>query len=190
MLARDVALGALYGCDQAQAILDVCAELRVPAKLARSEFVSERLPFEERFELAYVFSVFTHLSERSHEAALRALHGALTPGGILVATIRRPAFLYANELIAPAREDVRRDRSLLSRSSYLFVLYMAIKQHPQYSGGGEIEYGETIVLLAYVRERWTALFELLDICLQLEDAPGDVDAQTSALSRGTGTFST
>jgi SAM-dependent methyltransferase len=169
MFARDVAPGGLYGCDPTQAILDVCAELRVPATLARSEFVPERLPFDQRFDLAYAFSVFTHLSERSHQACLQALHDALEPGGILVVTIRPPAFLYANELIAPAREQVRRDSELLSRASYLFVPHMAIEQHPQYSGGGEIDYGETIVTLAYVRERWSELFELLDVRVQLED---------------------
>jgi SAM-dependent methyltransferase len=169
MLARDVGPGALYGCDPTQAILDVCAELRVPATLARSEFVPERLPFDRRFDLAYAFSVFTHLSERSHQACLRALHDALEPGGILVVTIRPPAFLYANELIAPAREQLRRDPALLEKATYLFVPHMAIEQHPQYSGGGEIEYGETIITLAYVRERWTELFELLDVRVQLED---------------------
>jgi len=169
MFARDVAPGALYGCDPAQTILDVCTQLRVPATLARSEFVPERLPFERRFDLAYAFSVFTHLSERSHRACLTALHDALEPGGILVVTIRPPAFIYANELIAPAREHLRRDPELLSRASYLFVPHMAIEQHPQYSAGGEMDYGETIVTLTYVREHWTELFELLHVRIQLED---------------------
>jgi len=169
MLARDVEPGALYGCDPTQAILGVCEELGVPATFARSEFVPARLPFDRRFELAYAFSVFTHLSERSHRACLQALHDALEPGGILIVTVRPPAFLYANELIAPAREQVRRDPELIARASYLFVPHMAIEQHPQYSGGGEIEYGETVVTLAYVREQWTQLFELLDVRVQLED---------------------
>jgi hypothetical protein len=32
--------------------------------------------------------------------------------------------------------------------------------HPQY-GGGEMTYGETVVTLPYVRERWAPAFELL-----------------------------
>ncbi len=169
MLARDVRPDSLFGCDPAQSILDVCAQLRVPANVARSQFVPERLPFAERFDLAYAFSVFTHLSERAHQAALRALHDALSPGGILVATIRPPAFLYVHELMAPARDRVRHDPALLSGASYIFVPHMAVEQHPQYSGEGEIEYGETIVTLAYVREHWTPPFELLDVRVQLED---------------------
>jgi hypothetical protein len=43
-LARDVAPGSLYGCDPVQGILDVCRDTRVPAVLARSEFVPDRLP--------------------------------------------------------------------------------------------------------------------------------------------------
>src|SRR3954447_16617040 len=45
-LAPDVDPGGLHGCDPVQMILDVCRQTRVPATLARSEFVPERLPFE------------------------------------------------------------------------------------------------------------------------------------------------
>jgi hypothetical protein len=43
-LARDVEPGFLYGCDPVEAILDVCRENGVPAKLARTDFLPERLP--------------------------------------------------------------------------------------------------------------------------------------------------
>ena len=92
-LARDVDPGDLYGCDPVEGILDVCRTTRVPANLARSEFVPERLPFDGPFDLAYAFSVFTHLSERAHERCLRALHAALRPGGVLVVTVRPLEYL-------------------------------------------------------------------------------------------------
>lgn len=78
--ARDVEPGNLFGCDPAPAILEVCERSRIPAALARSEFVPDALPFEHRFDLAYAFSVFTHLSESAHDASLRALHRAIAPG--------------------------------------------------------------------------------------------------------------
>ena len=80
MLARDVAPGNLFGCDPAQGILDVCRADRVPAELARSDFLPQRVPFDGPFDLAFAFSVFTHLSERAAEASLDALHAALAPG--------------------------------------------------------------------------------------------------------------
>jgi trans-aconitate methyltransferase len=79
-LARDLRPGRLYGCDPVEDILDVCRRSGVPATLARSDFLPDRLPFEEQFDLVFAFSVFTHLSEAAHERCLRALHRAISPG--------------------------------------------------------------------------------------------------------------
>jgi SAM-dependent methyltransferase len=140
MLARDVAPGRLYGCDPEQAILDVCRDTGVPARLARSEFLPERLPFDGPFDLAYAFSVFTHLSEAAHLRALDALHAAMAPGALLVVTVRPPAYMPGGE--AP----------------YAFVPH-----------GGTETYGETVVSLPYVRERWSDRFALLDVDILLDD---------------------
>ena len=136
MLARDVAPGRLFGCDPAQGILDTCLADRVPARFARSEFLPDRVPFAERFDLAFAFSVFTHLSEPAAERALDALHAALVPGGILVVTVRPPSYLAG------------------PRDGYRFVPHPADPGHPQW-GGGEMTYGEAVIPLAYVRERWS-----------------------------------
>jgi SAM-dependent methyltransferase len=160
-LARDVDPGGLNGCDPAPTILDVCRETRVPAILARTDFVPESLPFDAPFDLAFAFSVFTHLSEAAHEASLRALHDALRPGAILVVTIRPPAYLHVSPLLQPtalAPDEAR----------YLFVAHEAQDSHPQYAGG-EMTYGETVITLPYVRERWAPLFELVAVDLLIDD---------------------
>lgn len=161
-LARDVAPGNLYGCDPVESILDVCRETRVPATLARSEFVPDRVPFAGRFDLAFAFSVFTHLSEPAHAACLDALHAALRPGAILVVTVRPPDYLRLSDLMAPVA-GVR-----LDGPAYVFVPHPAEATHPQY-GGGEMTYGETVITLPYVRERWAPRFELLEADLLLDD---------------------
>jgi SAM-dependent methyltransferase len=150
MLARDVAPGSLFGCDPSQAILDVCAENGVPAELARSDFLPDRIPFDGAFDLALAFSVFTHLSEPAHQRCLDALHAALAPGGILVVTVRPSAYMP---------HDPR---------PYAFTPHAADPNHPQYRGG-EMTYGETVVTLPYVRERWSDRFALLDVDLLLGD---------------------
>ena len=153
-LARDVAPGNLYACDPVQGILDLCRDTRVPAVLARSEFVPDGLPFDERFDLAYAFSVFTHLSERAHDRCLTALHAGLEPGGILVVTVRPLEYLRfdaAMHYLADARGDEAR---------YLFAPHAADPAHPQYDGG-EMTYGEAVITPAYVRARWSDRFELL-----------------------------
>jgi SAM-dependent methyltransferase len=161
-LARDVAPGSLYGCDPVAGILDVCRDTRVPAVFARSEFVPDRLPFDERFDLAYAFSVFTHLSERAHDRCLTALHAALEPGGILVVTVRPLEYLRFNAALhglADARTDEPR---------HLFAPHPADPAHPQYDGG-EMTYGEAVITPAYVRERWSDRFELLHTDILIAD---------------------
>jgi SAM-dependent methyltransferase len=168
-LARDVEPGRLYGCDPVEQILDVCRDSRVPATLARSEFLPERLPFEEPFDLAFAFSVFTHLSEVSHQRSLGALHGSLRTGGILVVTVRPPDYLRLSPLMRPALDSLGRDPSAsVDEPRYLFVPHAAQDSHPQY-GGGEMTYGETVITLPYIRERWSPLFELVDVDLLIGD---------------------
>jgi len=160
-LARDVAPGRLHGCDPVASILDVCRETRVPAQLARSAFVPDRLPFTERFDVAFAFSVFTHVSEPAHERCLAALHAGLRPDGVLVLTIRPPEYLRFCAAMHPLLAALEPEAHAgLAEPRYLFVPHPADAGHPQF-GGGEMTYGETVITLPYVRERWAPAFELL-----------------------------
>jgi SAM-dependent methyltransferase len=168
-LARDVEPGRLYGCDPVEQILDVCRETGVPATLARSDFLPERLPFEERFDLAFSFSVFTHISDAAHQSCLRALHQGLRPGGILVVTVRPPEYLRFCERMHPVLEALGPDYlARLEEPRYLFVPHPAEPSHLQYAGG-EMTYGETVITLPYIRDRWSPMFELLEVDLLLDD---------------------
>ncbi len=167
--ARDVAPGYLFGCDPVQAILDVCERSRVPADLRRCEFVPDALPFDEPFDLAYAFSVFTHLSEAAHAASLRALHGAIAPGGLLLLTIRPPEYLHLSPLLAPALASLGpRPLERLHGAAYLFAPHGGQPLGAE-APGGEITYGETVITLPYVRENWQEQFELLGVDLLLGD---------------------
>ena len=169
MLARDVLPGRLFGCDPAQPILDLAQRNRVAATFARSDHIPARVPFDERFGLAFAFSVFTHLSERAHAASLRALHAALEPAGILIVTIRPPEYLWVSELLAPALDELGpQPRERLGEPLYLFAAHEALPLTPR-EDGQELSYGETVVTLAYVRERWADLFELLAVDILLGD---------------------
>lgn len=168
MLARDVDPGNLFGCDPVESILEVCRENGVPAQLARSEFLPEEVPFDTRFDLAFSFSVFTHISERAHLASLEAIHDALAPGGVFVATIRPPSYLDFNPLMKPALDSLPEDReAALAEPRYLFVPHDP-EGHPQ-SGGEQMDYGETVITLPYVRSNWSRWFDLLDVALMTGD---------------------
>jgi SAM-dependent methyltransferase len=169
LLARDVIPGNLFGCDPVEPILDVCRSCRVPAELVRCDFVPERLPFAQPFDLIYAFSVFTHLSERAHHACLRALHAALAPGGLLVVTVRPPAYLRQSDLLAPALSSLGDDPA--ARLGDPLYLFAAHEGQPLGADrvDGEVTYGETVVTPAYIRRHWTDLFELATFALLLSD---------------------
>ena len=153
MLARDVTPGQPVRVrPRRRASSTSAATDRVPAELARSDFLPQRVPFDGPFDLAFAFSVFTHLSERAADACLDALHAALAPGGILVLTVRPPSYLEGGRL----------------RALFTFVPHAAEPSHPQW-GGGEMTYGETVIPLAYVRERWSDRFALLEAGILLGD---------------------
>lgn len=167
--ARDVAPGSLCGCDPVQSILDVCEETRVPADLRICDFVPERLPFEEGFDLVFSFSVLTHISEAAHLSVLRAIHASLKPGGILVVTIRPPAYLALSDLMHPALRDLGADPlAALASPRHIFVPHPADSSHPQFHGE-DMSYGEAVISLPYVRERWSNLYELLDVSMLTGD---------------------
>jgi SAM-dependent methyltransferase len=168
-LARDVPAGHLYGCDPVEHILTVCRDNRVPATLALSDFVPQRLPFDEHFDLVYAFSVFTHLSEPAHLACLGALHDSLRPGGILVVTVRPVDYVRLSPALQPlARGLGRSEGQLFGEPHYLFVPHPAEPSHLQYEGG-EMTYGETVITLPYIRERWSERFDLLGVDILVED---------------------
>jgi SAM-dependent methyltransferase len=165
---RDVTPGSLYACDPVEEILEVCRRTRVPTNLARSDFLPERVPFDQAFDLVFAFSVFTHLSEAAHERSLAAIHAGMRPGGILIVTIRPPAYLRHTPMMAAALESLGPDPAAAVKSPrYLFLPHLT-PGHAQYAGG-EMTYGEAVITMPYVRERWTPHFEVLDVSLLASD---------------------
>jgi SAM-dependent methyltransferase len=166
--ARDVPPGSLIGCDPVESILDVSRRSRVPAELHRSDFVPTKLPVSG-IDVAFSFSVFTHLSEAAAASCLDALHDALNPGGLLILTIRPPDYLSLDEKMHAARDALGADPlAAMSEPRFVFAPHAVDDAHPQHQGE-EMTYGDSVVSLAYVRERWTERFELIDVKVILED---------------------
>ena len=91
------------------------------------------------------------------------------PAAILVVTIRPPAYLHESPLMAAVRD--RAGRPVRLRAARGRPLPPAVR------GRREMNYGETVITLPYVRERWARWFELLHVDLLLErPPPGRADA--------------
>ncbi|MGK2933485.1 MAG: class I SAM-dependent methyltransferase, partial [Solirubrobacterales bacterium] len=164
MFAKDLEPGLLHGCDPAQSILDVIRQSGVPAKLELSEFLPESLPFEEKFDLVFSFSVFTHISETAATRSLEAIHRSLNDDGLFVLTIRPPSYIDFNPLMQPAVDRLGADRLRVLRDPHYVFVPHETEGHPQF-GGEEMHYGEAVITLPYVKKNWTSMFDLLDVSI-------------------------
>lgn len=79
----------IWGVDAWDSSLRLSRESGVLANLHKSDVTPLRLPTGgQRFDFAYAFSVFTHLSPGTAVAALAAIRASMNHGGIFVATTR------------------------------------------------------------------------------------------------------
>ena len=147
----------------------MCRDTGVPAELAKTEFLPERLPYDEPFDLAYSFSVFTHISERAADTCLKAIHAVLRPGRRARAhrpPARVPRVQPAHARRAPGLRPQPARR--MAEAHYLFAPHAAEESHLQYEGG-EMTYGETVITLPFLRERWGSLFDVVDSTVLIGD---------------------
>lgn len=79
----------IWGVDAWDMSLETCREARLLGNFAKSDDFPTELPVAKAaFDLAFAFSIFTHLSPRAAEACLAAVRGHLKPGGLFIATVR------------------------------------------------------------------------------------------------------
>ncbi|MCL3816994.1 class I SAM-dependent methyltransferase [Aeromicrobium wangtongii] len=91
----------LWGVDAWDRSLQHCRDVGLPANLRQSEVFPVALPVGgTTFDLAYAFSVFTHLSPRAAEAVLDAVRKSMKPGGLFIVTVRPIEFW---KHLAPAK---------------------------------------------------------------------------------------
>jgi SAM-dependent methyltransferase len=156
LFAKDLQPSQIFGCDSDGNILEWCQD--VPGTFRQSETRLRQLPFEERFDLAFAFSVFTHLGPNTQESALNALHTSLETDGLLIATVRPRAVLEIRAadlatLPADAIEGLLAD---YDSGKYVYHPYNLPAVE------GEVPYGEAIIPLAYIERLWTDRFEILE----------------------------
>jgi len=156
LFAKDLPPGQIFGCDPDGSILEWCRE--VPGTFRQSETRLRSLPFEERFDLAFAFSVFTHLGPKTLESALNALHGSLESDGLLIATIRPRAFIEvrAADLATLPADAIEGMLAGYDSGEYIYHPYNLPAVE------GEVPYGETVIPAAYIEQNWTDRFEILE----------------------------
>lgn len=83
----------IWGVDAWDRSLATSRDAGVLAHLAQSERVPESLPVgDTKFDVAFAFSVFTHLAPKAAEACLAAVRRHMVDGGLFIPTIRPVEF--------------------------------------------------------------------------------------------------
>lgn len=127
----------IIGIDAWNRSLEVCKADGVLATFALSDEVPTHLPVDGKVEVAYAFSILTHLNEAAASAVLAALREAVT--GFLAVTVRPVEFW---DYFATRNEGVPVDELKESHENRLFAhLPHANRQH----------YGDTSIHFDYLK---------------------------------------
>jgi len=88
------------------------------------------------FTIVYAVSIFTHMDEPEQDEALAAIHGALAPGGIFIATLHNPEHVHVRNV-------------QLNDDGFAFV-----------PGAGKFNENSAFHDVRYLRSHWSKWFEL------------------------------
>ena len=171
---KDVEVSALHGVDIDDAMIAICkksnlnCDFQVISPLPPANFS------EEMFDIIYLYSVFTHLSEEAHLKWLVEFQRLLKPGGILIATTRPRSFiLKCAELRTTNIETWQAGaaRSFTDTEKMLQV-YDGGEYCHSATGGGVVQdksfYGESCISKKYVKKNWTKYFPFVDLISDTE----------------------
>jgi Methyltransferase domain len=156
LFSKDLPADQIFGCDSDAQILEWCRDL--PGTFRQSDARPRRLPFDERFDLAFAFSVFTHLGPGTQSDALAALYLSLDDDGVLVVTIRPRGFLEIRGAEFARLPDATLQDLLRRYDAGEFVYH----PHNLPPVEGEVPYGEAVIPLAHIHKSWTDRFEILE----------------------------
>src|SRR3989338_5356463 len=139
----------IFGCDIEGDEVGKC-KARLPKGNFYKTDVMPPLPFaDKQFDFIFSYSVFTHLSEKTHQIWLKELARVLKRGGVMIHTIHSLACLerlrkFSPESISKYNFKDGIDRFMESPSPYYYTM-----DNPKMS-----EYGLTVMLPEYILENW------------------------------------
>lgn len=167
---RDVPHSSLQGCDCWDEILEISRSHNKWCTFSQvGAFPPSAFP-DESFDVVYLYSVFSHVSEECHLQWMREFRRILKPGGIVVATTRSIDYLRRMDRNRKSQVSQGLMTSMLATGSFpdlaaTFAQYERGEYCYSGTGGGgpldESFYGEACIPPSYARTRWEG-FSLLE----------------------------
>jgi len=162
---KDVEESGIWGIDCYKEMIDLCKTQNLRCNFEVTDTMPPTSFESNTFDLIYLYSVFSHLSEEAHLAWLKEFERILKPGGMVVATTRPRAFIehcrdlskrtgIENWQRGAAKSFADPEEALADYDSGKFV-------HSPTGGGGVLStsfYGETCIPKKYVEDNWTRIF--------------------------------
>lgn len=162
---KDIEASGLWGIDCNEEMVDLCKRQNLRCNFEKIEPMPPTGLASDMFDLIYLFSVFSHLSEEAHFAWLKEFKRILKPGGMLIATTRPRSFIYQCVKLSKRKDltDWQRgaaaafkdpEKDLANYDAGKFV-YSAT------GGGGVLDksfFGESCIPKKYVENNWTKFF--------------------------------
>ncbi len=164
---RDFHPQQILGIDVMPMAIEICHSTRLPCRVLRVPDVPPTALPASSTDLIVAYSVFSHLSEKSHLAWVAEAARLLRPGGVLVVTTRGPSFIRIAEhyrMMGESMPDFARTTACsfedapawldrYQRGEFCF-------DAPHMSGdSGEAFYGQAIVPPQYAHRSWSPYFD-------------------------------
>jgi len=164
---RDVPPANLHGIDCYDEVLELCKQTN---RWCNFQLIKPEPPTsfsEDKFDLIYCYSVFSHLSEEMHQRWLKEFQRILKPGGLLIATT------WPRDYIENCDEQAKQWPEWMRSPTPTFAdvpQYLERYDRGEFcysgvGGGGPLDgsfFGEACISRAYVLNHWTKHFAFLD----------------------------
>lgn len=147
LLYNRIPVSDIYGVDPWEPSFDRLREFGVHGNFGKVDYVPDGIPFTETFDIVYLLSVFTHISERAQKAILGAIRNRIADDGLLALTIRQAN--YWN--VATWPPEPRRRDALETHLNDGFVFLAHDHSDRDHQTG---DYGDTSLTIDYIRDEW------------------------------------
>ncbi|SRR6266545_330581 len=158
---RDAPTVQLYGADVLQLAVDLCRQTNPWCQFSLVPPLPPSALPGERFDVIYLYSVFSHLSEETHDRWL-------TPGGLLFATTWPREYIERCERARRGNTGTHPEAlgAFVGTDAWLARYDRGEFCHSPVGGGwrplSKDFYGETCIPETYVLRRWSDRFQILE----------------------------
>jgi len=150
LFLKNVPESHIYAVDPWDKSLEQCTLHKVRGNFAQSDYLCCSLPFGEvKFDLVIAMSVFTHLSKRAMDEALRTIRSRVSENAILAVTVRPAEYWESHKKHHDNNLDVGEITRKHNTEGFAFHTHGGTSPIDE-----DVTYGDASMSIEYIRENW------------------------------------